>query len=76
MGRLRVVALLVLSALWSFPPAAANTTQLALPTQPPESTPPRPVGDPEVPPIGLDFFFEPDTGHEEAWPWPPSPTDN
>jgi hypothetical protein len=35
------------------------------------------VGDPDVPLLGLDFYFlESDTGHEEAWPWPPAPTDN
>jgi hypothetical protein len=34
------------------------------------------VGDPDVPPIGLDFYFEIDGGHEEAWPWPPLPTEN
>jgi hypothetical protein len=50
--------------------------QLAVPSQQPEGPPPRPVGDPDVAPIGLDFFFEPDSGHEEAWPWPPAPTDN
>ena len=33
----------------------------------------RPVGDPEVLPIGIDFFFlEPEGGYEEAWPWPPA----
>lgn len=36
----------------------------------------RPVGDPEVLPIGIDFFFvEPEGGYEEAWPWPPASLD-
>ena len=71
-----LAALLALSAV-AHPAAAGYITQLAPPTQDlSEAPPPRPVGDPDVPPIGIDFFFiESDTGHEEAWPWPPSPTD-
>lgn len=38
------------------PAAAAMTLQLALPSQQPEGPPPTPVGDPDVPPIGLDIF--------------------
>jgi hypothetical protein len=72
-----LVALLALFAI-AHPASAGYITQLAPPTQDlRESPPPRPVGDPDVPPIGLDFYFlESDTGHEEAWPWPPAPTDN
>lgn len=31
-------------------------TQLALPSQTPDAPPARPVGDPDVPPISIDFF--------------------
>ena len=72
-----LVALLAFSAV-AHPAAAGYITRLAPPTQDLlESPPPRPVGDPDVPPIGLDFYFlESDIGHEEAWPWPPAATDN
>jgi hypothetical protein len=72
-----LVALLAFSAV-SQAATAGTITQLAPPAQDLlEAPPPRPVGDPDVPPIGIDFyFFESGTSHEEAWPWPPSPSDN
>jgi hypothetical protein len=72
-----LVALLALFAV-SHPAAAGYVTQLAPPAQDlAEAPPPRPVGDPDVPPIGIDFFFfESGSSHEEAWPWPPAPSNN
>lgn len=46
------------------PATAATTMQLALPSQQPEGTPPTPVGDPDVPPLGLDVF-QPDGSYDE-----------
>jgi len=55
------------------PATAATTMQLALPSQQPEGTPPTPVGDPDVPPLGLDVF-QPDGSYDE--PKPLNPADN
>ncbi|KAB2940964.1 MAG: hypothetical protein K8F92_14165 [Hyphomicrobium sp.] len=74
MGRSSLITLLIMSALVSHA-KAATTIQLALPSQQPDGPPPRPVGDPDVAPIGLDLF-EPESSLEEAWPWPPASTDN
>lgn len=74
MGRSGLIALLVMWALGSHA-TAATTMQLAVPSQQPDGPPPRPVGDPDVAPIGLDLF-EPESSHEEAWPWPPVPADD
>ncbi len=38
------------------PAFAGSIVQLAVPTQQPEGPPTTPVGDPDVPPIGLDLF--------------------
>jgi hypothetical protein len=73
MSSLRAIALSLMSAL-AFP-AAAGTTQLALPTQQPDESPSRPVGEPDVPPLDIDFYFDSESGHEEAWP-SPSATEN
>ncbi len=77
MRRSGFVALLAFSAI-AHPAAAGYITQLAPPTQDLSEAPlPRPVGDGRVRGRGIDFFFiESDSGHEEAWPWPPSPTDH
>jgi hypothetical protein len=74
MRRTGLIALMLLS-LAPAPAMAARIIQLALPTQQPEGPPPRPVGDPDNPPVSLDLF---DIGgsREEAWPWPPQPTDD
>jgi hypothetical protein len=49
------VAAVLICAL-SAPALAASTMQMAAPSQGPETPPPTPVGDPDVPPIGLDLF--------------------
>lgn len=74
MKRPVLIALLVLP-LASAPALAERIVQLALPTQQPEGPPQRPVGDPDTPPISLDLF-DVGTSHEEAWPWPPLPTED
>ncbi|MFN3623831.1 MAG: hypothetical protein ACK4TP_07180 [Hyphomicrobium sp.] len=73
MRRPAAIAMLMLP-LASAPALAERIVQLALPTQQPEGPPPRPVGDPDTPPISLDLF---DTGssQEESWPWPPLSTE-
>ncbi len=71
MGRSGLFALFLIPAFAA--PSSAMIMHRALPTQQPEPPPHRPVGDPDVPPIGIDFFFEIEGGHEEAWPWPPLP---
>jgi hypothetical protein len=73
-------ALIALLALLSFPLAAGPASaerimQLALPSQQPDSPPPRPVGDPDSPPVSLELF-DIGSSQEEAWPWPSSSDEN
>lgn len=70
MSRVGVLALTI------FPLLVASSHGETLYRSPPpdksEQQTVRPVGEPEVLPIGIDFFFfEPEGGYEEAWPWPP-----
>ena len=79
MSRSGLIALLLLPIV-AGPATAATTMELAVPTQQPDGTPQRPVGEPDAPPpMGLDFFdagLDTEDGHEEAWPWPLNPSDN
>jgi hypothetical protein len=65
--------LAVLLQMLAAPAMAATTMQFASPAQQPDSPPPTPVGDPDVPPIGLDIF-QPDS--TSADPTPLYPADN
>ena len=69
--RCRGLIALILLPLISAPALAQRTFALALPSQEPEAPPPRPVGDPDNPPVSLDMI-EIGSSHEEAWPLPPS----
>ena len=71
-------AMILVSLAVPAPAMAERIMQLAVPTQQPERPPQRPVGDPDVPSIGLDLFEGglAAGGHEEVWPWPPLPTDD
>jgi hypothetical protein len=79
MSRSGLIALLLLPVV-AGPATAARTTELAIPTQQPDGTPQRPVGEPDAPPaMGLDFFdagLHTEGGREEAWPWPLNPSNN
>jgi hypothetical protein len=79
MSRSGLIALLLLPIV-AGPATAATTMELAVPTQQPDGSPQRPVGEPDAPPpMGLDLFdagLDTEGGHEEAWPWPLSPSDN
>jgi hypothetical protein len=79
MSRSGLIALLLLPIV-AGPATAATTMELAVPTQQPDGTPQRPVGEPDPPPpMGLDFFdagLDTQGGHEEAWPWPLNPGEN
>lgn len=74
-----LIALLLMPIVGA-PATAATTMELAVPTQQPDGTPQRPVGEPDAPPpMGLDFFdalIEAEDSHEEAWPWPLNPSGN
>jgi hypothetical protein len=74
MMRFAFVSLLLLP-LAAAPAAAERFVYLASPAQELEGPPPRPVGDPDTPPISIDLF-ELGSTHDEAKPWPPAPTDN
>ncbi|MEI9901721.1 MAG: hypothetical protein WDN31_18275 [Hyphomicrobium sp.] len=74
MTRPALLALLMLP-LAAAPAPVGRIVQLALPTQQPEGPPPRPVGDPDSPPISIDFF-DLGSSREEAWPWPPEPSED
>lgn len=68
-------AALLIFPLIGTPAMAERFVYLALPTEQPDGPPLRPVGDPDVPPVDLDLF-DSGSSHEEAWPWPPLPTDD
>ena len=74
MVRFALVTLLVLPFA-AAPASAERFVYLALPAQEPEGPPPRPVGDPDTPPISIDLF-ELGSTRQEAWPWPPLPMDD
>jgi hypothetical protein len=65
-----LLALLLLPFI-AAPVTAADTVQLALPSQQPDGPPPTPVGDPDVPPIGLDIF-QPDSIFDGPAPFYPA----
>ncbi len=74
MYRTVLTALLVLPL--AAPPAGAERImQLASPSQQMDDPPPRPVGDPDTPPISLELF-DIGSSQEEAWPWPPYDEEN